>query len=84
MICDLMTEYSLTWDTVDYDDHTDCNKIAAFAEELLRKAQNVIDSAVTVTTDEYLAYKCPECHCLHILYKYDKFCPNCGVRVRGR
>ena len=51
-----------------------------FARMILQKAQNIVDTAETVTTDEVLAYKCPECRVISILYDPDneKFCPNCG------
>ena len=48
--------------------------------KLMEKAQNVIDTAPTVTTDEVLAYKCPECKTVSILYDNDEFCPVCGIR----
>ena len=46
------------------------------------KAQAVIDTAPTITTDEVLAYKCPECKVVSILYnpEYEYYCPNCGIR----
>lgn len=74
MIRDLMNEYSLNWE--EYDEE----KVFEFAKELMEKAQNVIDTAPTVTTDEVLAYKCPECRTVSILYDDDEFCPACGIR----
>ena len=55
-----------------------------FARAILQKAQNVIDTAPTVTTDEVLAYKCPECRVVSILYdpENEHHCPNCGISRR--
>lgn len=38
----------------------------------------------TVTTDEVIAYKCPECHKVSIIWnsENEKFCPNCGIARR--
>ena len=33
-----------------------------------------------ITTDRVIAYKCPECKTVSILYSEDKFCPVCGIR----
>ena len=74
MIRDLMTEYSLNWDECDED------KVFEFARELMEKAQNVIDTAPTVTTDDVMAYTCPECHVISLVYDNDRYCPNCGIR----
>lgn len=54
MIHDLMNEYSLTWEECDEE------KVFEFAKELMEKAQNVIDTAPTVTADEIMAYMCKE------------------------
>jgi len=43
-------------------------------------AQNVINTAPTITTNEVIAYKCPECKAISILYNNDEFCPICGIR----
>ena len=53
-----------------------------FARTVMEKAQAVIDAAPTITTDEVLAYKCPECKVVSILYdpEHEKFYPNCGIR----
>lgn len=82
MIRDLMSEYGLTWEANVDDNNFDEDKIYDFALELLQKAQHYIDTAPTVTTDEVMAYKCPECKVVSILYdpEHEKFCPNCGIR----
>lgn len=49
-------------------------------EKIMEKAQNVIDTAPTITTNEVLAYKCPECKTVSILYNNDECCPVCGIR----
>jgi len=74
MIRDLMNEYSLNWEECDEE------KVFEFAKELMEKAQNVINTAPTITTDEVIAYKCPECKTVSILYNNDEFCPVCGIR----
>ena len=75
MIRDLMAEYSLNWNECDED------KVFEFAVELMEKAQNIIDTAPTITTDEVMAYKCPECKVVSILYdpEHELWCPNCGI-----
>ena len=80
MIRDLMSEYSLTWETNVDDNNFDEDKIYDFARELLQKAQHYIDTAPTITTDEVIAYKCPECKVVSILYDplNEHYCPNCG------
>ena len=55
-------------------------EIFNFAIAILDKAQAVIDTAPTITTDEVIAYKCPECKAVSILYNEDEFCPICGIR----
>lgn len=57
--------------------------ITAFAHDLLQAAQSYINGAPTITTDEYLAYKCPECRVISILYnpETDEYCPNCGCAI---
>ena len=80
MIRDLMSEYGLTWETNVDDNNFDEDKIYDFARELLQKAQHYIDTAPTITTDEVIAYKCPECKTVSILYNEDKYCPICGIR----
>lgn len=51
-------------------------------EEVLRKLNLSIDEIPTITTDDVLAYKCPECREISILYdpENEEFCPNCGIR----
>ena len=64
-----------------YEMHmSDSREIFNFAIAVLDKAQAVIDTAPTITTDEVIAYKCPECKAVSILYNEDEFCPICGIR----
>ena len=83
IILNLMAEYSLTWDTNPNNDF-DADKIYEFARELLECAQNYVNSAPTITTDDILAYKCPECKVISILYnpETEQYCPNCGIKRR--
>ena len=76
MIRDLMAEYNLNWDECDED------KVFEFGMELMQKAQNYIDSTPTLTTDEYVAFKCPECHNVYIEENdpLNSYCPICGTR----
>jgi len=73
MLCDLIYKYGLS-------DNEQIERIFNFAVAVIDAAQNVIDTAPTVTTDEILAYKCPECKTVSILYDDDEFCPVCGIR----
>lgn len=57
--------------------------VREFAEDLLLAAQNYIDTAPTITDDEYLAFKCPECHTVYIedgANLYNSYCPTCGIK----
>ena len=57
--------------------------VAAFARDILQAVQNYIDTAPTITDDEYVAFKCPECHTVYIedgANMYNSFCPTCGIR----
>ena len=58
----------------------DSEKVFNFARAVMDAAQNVIDTAPTITTDEVIAYKCPECKTVSVLYNEDEFCPICGIR----
>ena len=58
----------------------DSQEVFDFAVAVMNAAQNVIDTAPTVTTDEVIAYKCPECKAVSILYDNDEFCSVCGIR----
>lgn len=72
----------MLWDLI-YEMHMpDSEEMFNFAKVVMEKAQAVIDSAPTVTTDEVMAYKCPECKVVSILYdpSNEHFCPNCGIR----
>lgn len=73
MLWDLIYQYDLA-------DNERIDRIFDFAVAVMNAAQNVVDTAPTVTTDEVLAYKCPECKAVSILYDNDKFCPVCGIR----
>lgn len=73
MLCDLIYKYGLS-------DNEQIERIFNFAAAVMNAAQNVIDTAPTVATDEVLAYKCPECKTVSILYDSDEFCPVCGIR----
>ena len=73
MLRDLIYEYGLA-------DNEQIEQIFNFAQAVMNAAQNVIDTAPTITTDEVIAYKCPECKTVSILYNEDEFCPTCGIR----
>jgi hypothetical protein len=82
MIRDLMDEYGLTWEKNIEDNNFDEDKIYDFACELIQKCQNYIDSAETITADEYFAFKYPECHTLYIEEEenlYSSICRTCGI-----
>ena len=72
----------MLWDLI-YEMHMpDSEEMFNFAKVVMEKAQAVIDTAPTITTDEVLAYKCPECKVISILYdpENEYCCPNCGIR----
>ena len=73
MLRDLIYEYGLA-------DNEQVERIFDFAQAVMNAAQNVIDTAPTITTDEVIAYKCPECKTVSILYDGDELCPVCGIR----
>ena len=73
MLRDLIYEYDLA-------DNEQVEQIFDFARAVMNAAQNVIDTAPTITTDEVIAYKCPECKTVSILYDGDELCPVCGIR----
>lgn len=73
MIRDLMNEYSLNWEECDEE------KVFEFARELMEKAQNVIDTAPTIATDEILTYKYPEYQAISLVYNNEGYCPNCDI-----
>ena len=58
------------------------DKVYDFACELLRIVQFHIDFAPTITTDEYVAIKCPECNNVYIEDNdiLNSFCPVCGIK----
>ena len=53
-----------------------------FAMHLLYHAQQYIKHIPALTTDEYVAFKCPECGNVYIEYDdpQNSFCPTCGIR----
>ena len=70
----------MLWDLI-YEMHMpDSEEMFNFAKVVMEKAQAVIDSAPTVTTDEVMAYRCPICRVVSIVYDNDQFCPNCGYK----
>ena len=72
----------MLWDLI-YEMHMpDSDEMFNFARAVMDKAQAVIDTAPTITTDEVMAYKCPECRVISILYnpENEQYCPNCGIR----
>ena len=73
MLWDLIQQYGLP-------DNEQVERIFNFAQAVMDAAQNVINTAPTITTDEVIAYKCPECKTVSILYNEDEFCPTCGIR----
>ena len=75
MIWDLVDDFHLNQRSRIYEDD-----LREFARMVLQKAQKVVDTAPTITTDEVLAYKCPECKVVSILYNptMERHCPNCG------
>ena len=69
----------MLWDLI-YEMHMpDTEEMFNFAKAVMDKAQAVIDTAPTVTTDEVMAYRCPECRVISIVYDNDMYCPNCGI-----
>lgn len=71
----------MLWDLI-YEMHMpDSDEMFNFARTVMEQAQAVIDSAPTIATDEVLAYKCPECKSISLLYEDDnEYCPVCGIR----
>lgn len=70
----------MLWDLI-YEMHMpDSQEVFDFAVAVMNAAQNVIDTAPTITTDEVIAYKCPECNAISLLYTEDNCCPICGIR----
>ena len=72
----------MLWDLI-YEMHMpDSDEMFNFARAVMDKAQAVIDTAPTITTDEVMAYKCPECRVISIVYnpENEQYCPNCGIR----
>lgn len=82
--CDLnapsMGRDEFLWDLIYEHGLPDSEQVFNFAVAVMNAAQNVINTAPTITTDEVLAYKCPECKTVSILYNGDESCPVCGVR----
>ena len=72
----------MLWDLIYEMGMPDSDEVFNFACAVMDKAQAVIDSAPTITTDEVMAYKCPECHVVSIVYSDDEYCPNCGIERR--
>ena len=70
----------MLWDLIYKMNMPDSQEVFDFAVAVMDAAQNVIDTAPTITTDEVIAYRCPECKAVSILYDDDKFCPVCGIR----
>lgn len=70
----------MLWDLIYECQMPDSLEMFNFARIVLEKAQAVIDTAPTITTDEYLAFKCPECNTVYIEYNdpQNSFCPVCG------
>lgn len=60
------------------------DKIYDFARELLQIAQSHIELVPTITTDEYVAIKCPECNNIYIEDNdiFNSFCPVCGIKYK--
>lgn len=72
----------MLWDLIYEMNMPDSQEVFDFAVAIMEKAQAVIDTAPTIATDEVIAYKCPECKVVSILYnpEYEHYCPNCGIR----
>jgi len=72
----------MLWDLIYECGLPDSDEVFDFARKVMEKAQAIIDTAPTITTDEVLAYKCPECKVVSILYdpQHEHWCPNCGIR----
>ena len=70
----------MLWDLIYKMNMPDSQEVFNFAVAVMDVAQNVIDTAPTITTDEVIAYKCPECKTVSILYDNDESCPMCGIR----
>mgnify|MGYP006988959628 CR=1 FL=1 len=65
--------------------HTPTSSAQMLAEDLIRYFSERLDAVPTVTTDEVIAYKCPECRVVSILYdpENEHWCPNCGAKMDG-
>lgn len=72
MLWDLIYQHGLA-------DNEQIDRIFDLARAVMDAAQNVIDTAPTIATDDVIAYKCPECKTVSLLYSEDKFCPVCGI-----
>ena len=52
-------------------------------EWFFNEIEEEIKDIPTIATDEVIAYKCPECHKVNIIWTdTDEFCPNCGIKRR--
>lgn len=81
--CDLnapsLDRDEMLWDLIYEMGMPDSDEVFNFARAVMDRAQAIIDTAPTITTDEVLAYKCPECKFVSLLYEDDEYCPVCGV-----
>ena len=60
-------------------------KIEMLCSRLLDMAESYLQQLPTIATDEVIAYKCPECKTVSILYdpENEQFCPICGIKRRN-
>ena len=70
----------MLWDLIYEMNMPDSQEVFDFAVAVMNAAQNVIDTAPTIATDEVIAYKCPECKAVSILYDNNELCLVCGIR----
>ena len=63
--------------------HIQPSKAQMFIEDILHRLKEYMEYIPTIATDEVIAYKCPECHEVNIIWdNTDEFCPNCGIKRR--
>lgn len=72
----------MVWDLIYDNNMPDSMEMYNFVCKVLEKAQSIVDAAPTVATDEYAAFKCPECKSIYVEYNDpdNSICPICGCR----
>lgn len=85
LILDRMTNEEYLIDIALQNDVPPSEAVGLFGLDILRRIRAMLYRVETVTTDEVLAYKCPECKCVSVLYdpEHEQNCPNCGIKRKN-